>query len=51
MNNLLYVIAIVLILIWAAGFFALHMGLIIHIILIMAIVTIYFGVLKVKEVR
>ncbi len=39
MGNLLYVIAVVLVLIWAIGFFGYAAGGIIHILLVIAIVV------------
>jgi len=46
MGNLLYVIAVVLILLWALGFFAYNAGGIIHILLIIAIIAILFRVIQ-----
>ena len=40
MGNLLYGIAVLLIIIWAIGLFAYHAGGLIHILLILAIVSI-----------
>jgi Family of unknown function (DUF5670) len=40
MGNLLYVIAVILIIGWAIGFFGYHAGGIIHVLLIIAIVAI-----------
>ncbi len=39
MGNLLYVLAVVLIIIWAIGFFGYHSGGIIHVLLVIAIVA------------
>ena len=38
MNNLLYTIAIILILFWAVGFFAYGAGSLIHILLVIAVI-------------
>ncbi len=46
MNNLLYIIAIVLVIIWAAGFFAFHTGGIIHVLLVIAVIAVLFRVIK-----
>lgn len=46
MNNLLYIIAVVLIIIWATGFFAFHTGGIIHILLVIAVIAVLFRVIK-----
>ena len=50
MNNLLYTVAIILIILWALGFFAYGMGNLIHILLVIAIIAILFGVIKGKDV-
>jgi hypothetical protein len=46
MGNLLYIIAVILIIGWAIGFFALHAGGIIHILLVIAIISFIFKVLN-----
>jgi hypothetical protein len=38
MGNLLYVIAVILLIIWAIGFFGYHAGGIIHVLIVVAIV-------------
>lgn len=40
MGNLLYTIAVILILFWAIGFFAYSIGSIIHILLVIAVIAI-----------
>ena len=50
MNNLLYTVAIILIILWALGFFAYGMGNLIHILLVIAIIAILFRVIKGKDV-
>ena len=49
MSNLLYTIAVVLIILWALGFFAYGMGSLIHILLVIAIIAILFRVIKGKD--
>jgi len=49
MSNLLYTIAIILVILWALGFFAYGMGNIIHILLVIAIIAILFRVIKGKN--
>ncbi|MFZ2785501.1 MAG: lmo0937 family membrane protein [Sediminibacterium sp.] len=49
MNNLLYVIAVVLVIVWAAGFFAYNAGQIIHVLLLIAIIAIILRVIKGKN--
>jgi len=46
MNNLLYLIAVILIIFWAIGFFAYSAGSIIHILLVIAIVAILLRVIR-----
>ncbi|HEY5535678.1 MAG TPA: lmo0937 family membrane protein [Ignavibacteria bacterium] len=46
MSNLLYLIAVVLIIIWAIGFFAYSAGGIIHILLVIAIIAILFRIIR-----
>jgi len=46
MRNLLYVIAVILILGWAIGFFAYRAGGIIHVLLIIAIIAILLNVIR-----
>ena len=44
MGNLLYIIAVILIIGWAIGFFAFNIGAIIHILLVIAIIAILFRI-------
>lgn len=46
MSNLLYLVAIVLLILWATGFFAYHLGGIIHILLVIAIIAILLRVIR-----
>ncbi len=46
MSNLLYVVAVVLLILWATGFYAYNMGGIIHILLVIAIVAILLRVIQ-----
>ena len=46
MSSLLYTIAVILIIIWAIGFFAYSAGAIIHILLIIAIVSILLRIIQ-----
>ncbi len=47
MGNLLYIIAVILIVIWALGFFAYHVGGgLIHILLVIAVVAILLKVIR-----
>lgn len=46
MGNLLYVIAVILVICWAIGFFAFHAGGIIHVLLVIAIIAFIFKALN-----
>ncbi len=46
MSNLLYSIALVLIIFWAIGFFAFSLGGMIHILLVIALISIIFRIIR-----
>jgi Family of unknown function (DUF5670) len=46
MGNLLYIIAVILIIGWAIGFFGYHSGGIIHILLVIAVVMIILKAIR-----
>ena len=46
MGNLLYTLAIILIIVWAIGFFAYSAGAIIHILLVIAVVALLLGLIR-----
>lgn len=50
MSNLLYSLALVLIIFWAIGFFAYSAGAVIHILLVLAIVAILLRLIKGKKI-
>ncbi|MFI0491188.1 lmo0937 family membrane protein [Flavobacterium sp.] len=50
MSNLLYTIAIILIIFWAIGFFAYSAGSMIHILLVIAIVAILLRLIQGKSI-
>ena len=50
MGNLLYVIAVILIIAWAIGFVGFHAGGIIHILLIIAIIAVILRVIQGKKI-
>jgi hypothetical protein len=50
MGNLLYVIAVILIVAWAIGFFAYSAGGIIHILLVIAIIAVLFRVISGRKI-
>jgi hypothetical protein len=49
MSNLLYLVAVILLIAWAIGFFAYSAGSIIHILLVIAIVAILLRVIRGKD--
>lgn len=49
MSNLLYLIAVILIIAWAIGFFAYSVGSIIHLLLVIAIIAILLRVIRGKD--
>ena len=49
MSNLLYTIAVILIIIWAIGFFAYSAGSIIHILLVIAVISILLNIIRGKK--
>ncbi len=46
MGNLLYLIAVVLVIAWAIGFFAYSIGGIIHLLLVIAVISILFRIIR-----
>ncbi len=46
MGNLLYIIAVILVISWAIGFFGYHAGGIIHILLVIAIIAVLLKVIR-----
>lgn len=50
MNNLLYTLAVILIIFWAIGFFAYSAGSLIHILLVIAIIAIILRIIKGKKI-
>jgi len=46
MNSILYVIAAILIVVWAVGFFFTAIGAIIHLLLLIALVFFIFGLIR-----
>ena len=46
MSNILYIIAVILIICWAIGTFAYGVGGLIHILLVIAIIAIILGVIR-----
>ena len=46
MGNLLYIVAVVLVIGWAVGFFVFHLGWLIHVLLVIAIIAILLRVIR-----
>jgi hypothetical protein len=46
MGNLLYILAVILVIIWAIGFFAYSAGTIIHILLVIALISVLLRVIR-----
>ncbi len=46
MGRVLYIIAVILVISWVAGFFAFNAGYLIHVLLIIAIVAILLGIIR-----
>ncbi len=46
MGNLLYIIAVILVISWAIGFFGYHAGNIVHILLVIAIVAVLLKLIR-----
>jgi len=46
MGNILYIVAVVLIIIWAIGFLGYHSGGLIHLLLVIAVIAIIFKALN-----
>lgn len=46
MSNLLYIIAVILVISWAIGFFGYAAGGIIHVLLVIAIISLIIGVIR-----
>ena len=50
MSNLLYTVAVILVLFWAIGFFAYSVGSIIHILLVIAVIAVVLRLIQGKSV-
>lgn len=46
MSNLLYIIAVILIILWALGFYALNLGNVVHILLGIAVIAILLRLIR-----
>jgi hypothetical protein len=50
MGNLLYVVAVVLLVAWAVGFIGFHAGGVIHVLLVIAVIAVLFRVISGRKV-
>lgn len=50
MGNLLYVVAVILIIGWLVGFFGFHAGSIIHLLLVIAIIAVLLRVIQGRKI-
>jgi Family of unknown function (DUF5670) len=50
MGNLLYILAVILLIAWAIGFLGFHVGGIIHILLVIAIIAVLLRIISGKKV-
>ncbi len=50
MGNLLYIVAVILLIAWAIGFFAYSVGSVIHILLVIAIIAIIIRVIQGRRI-
>jgi hypothetical protein len=50
MGNLLYIIAVILIIGWLVGFFGFHAGNLIHVLLVIAIIAIILRVIQGRSI-
>lgn len=46
MNNLLYLVAFVLIILWAIGYFGFHAGDLIHLLIVIAIIAVLLKIIR-----
>jgi Family of unknown function (DUF5670) len=51
MNNLLYTLAIIFVILWAIGFLGFHLGYLIHILLVFAVVALLLRIIKGANVK
>jgi hypothetical protein len=50
MNNILYTIAVVLVILWAIGFLGYHAGGIVHLLLVLAVIAILIRIIKGEKI-
>jgi hypothetical protein len=50
MSNILYTVAVILVIFWAIGFFAYSAGSIIHILLVIAVIAVLFRLIQGRNI-
>jgi hypothetical protein len=50
MGNILYIVAVVLVILWAIGFFAYSTGAIIHILLVIALISLLLRIIAGEKI-
>jgi hypothetical protein len=50
MGNLLYIIAVILVIVWAVGFLGYHAGDVIHILLVIAAIAVLLRIIQGKKI-
>jgi hypothetical protein len=50
MNNLLYLVAVVLIILWAVGYLGFHVGGLIHILLVIALISVVLRIIQGRKI-
>lgn len=51
MGNLLYVLAVIIVIAWAIGFIGYSVGGIIHVLLVIALISLLLGIIQGKRVK
>ena len=51
MQNLLYTIAVVVVLLWTLGFFVYNIGSIVHILLIIAVIALLLNIMRGRNIE
>ncbi|MFA6261529.1 MAG: lmo0937 family membrane protein [Bacteroidia bacterium] len=49
MSNLLYTIALIMVILWAIGYFGYHFGNLIHVLLVIALIAVLLRVIQGKK--
>jgi hypothetical protein len=50
MSNLLYIVAVILLILWAVGYVGFNAGGIVHVLLVIAIIAVLFRVIQGKKI-